>query len=292
MKQYQPAQFAGLFSEGVDPETPMTYEQWRAKRRAIIEEDFFLTLFRWCADAAYLAHPRCIASLPASYAAAKSKPGPDLPASPDARYSRPLRNGFVAAACDLSLPAVLDAYGRGLLLQWLGGSPAWWSPAQRVTGNPADATAPEAALGLLEYASVAKHCARKAILRGQPLQPGQSGLATLTRLHDAGFAHSVEIWDKAGNLIGGCHGIANGRAFFTQASFGFTPAAEDLALVALNRHLALWDFCCHDISAIRNGSSFGFREQSREDLLSCLAVCLSGDRRGRWLADPELCCSR
>jgi leucyl/phenylalanyl-tRNA---protein transferase len=33
-----------------------------------------------------------------------------------------------------------------------------------------------------------------------------------TVLHEAGYAHSVEVWDKSGQLAGGVYGVAIGKA--------------------------------------------------------------------------------
>lgn len=56
------------------------------------------------------------------------------------------------------------------------------------------------------------------------------------RLHDMGFAHSVECWDEDG-LQGGLYGIAIGKAFFGESMFHHKTDASKIALVALVRFL-------------------------------------------------------
>lgn len=110
----------------------------------------------------------------------------------------------------------------------------------------------------------------------------------LAQLHDAGFGHSVEIWDENNKLVGGCHGIATGRVFVTQSRFGLSKDASDLALVMLNRHLAYWDYAYHDLCADWGGLDFAFPVLSRDQSQACLNGYLAGDRRGRWLVQPSL----
>jgi leucyl/phenylalanyl-tRNA--protein transferase len=293
-------QFGSLFSEGIEVEAAPTFEERWAQRQALLDEDFLVTLLRWGVDLGCLASPAMISSLPASLRALAMR-DPSVPCSPpDTRFTRPERSGFVAAACDLTIPALLDAYGRGLVLRWIAGHPVWWSPERRVAGAPALAQEPQDALNLLasgevrvtldrQFDLVANKCTRRSILRARPFQPPRDGLALLARLHDAGFAHSVEIWNSKNKLVAGCYGIATGRAFITQAGFGSNRAAANLSLVMLNRHLAYWNYVFHDTGTTGCAEDFGLQVQSREDVQNCLAGSLAGDRRGRWLAAPELC---
>ena len=56
------------------------------------------------------------------------------------------------------------------------------------------------------------------------------------RLHDLGYAHSVETW-HAGKLVGGLYGVAMGGAFFGESMFHRKTDASKIALVALVQHL-------------------------------------------------------
>ncbi len=44
-------------------------------------------------------------------------------------------------------------------------------------------------------------------------------IRSYTQLHEAGFAHSVEVW-KNDELVGGIYGVAIGGAFFGESMFG------------------------------------------------------------------------
>jgi leucyl/phenylalanyl-tRNA--protein transferase len=53
-----------------------------------------------------------------------------------------------------------------------------------------------------------------------------------TRLHDLGYAHSVEAW-RDGKLAGGLYGVSLGAAFFGESMFHRQRDASKVALVHL-----------------------------------------------------------
>jgi leucyl/phenylalanyl-tRNA--protein transferase len=57
-------------------------------------------------------------------------------------------------------------------------------------------------------------------------------VAAYVRLHDLGFAHSVETWWD-GELAGGLYGVSLGGAFFGESMFHTRRDASKIALVAL-----------------------------------------------------------
>lgn len=84
-------------------------------------------------------------------------------------------------------------------------------------------------------------------------RPGQEGTwiapriaAAYTRLHEAGDAHSVEVWD-GDELVGGLYGVDAGGVFTGESMFHRAPDASKLALLFLIDHLrargATWLDC-------------------------------------------------
>ena len=61
-------------------------------------------------------------------------------------------------------------------------------------------------------------------------------IAAYCRLHELGFAHSVEAW-KEGELVGGLYGVSLGAAFFGESMFHTVPDASKVALVHLVERL-------------------------------------------------------
>jgi leucyl/phenylalanyl-tRNA--protein transferase len=66
-------------------------------------------------------------------------------------------------------------------------------------------------------------------------------VAAYTRLHQAGYAHSVETW-REGRLAGGLYGVAIGRMFYGESMFSREPDASKVALVQFARQLQRWGF--------------------------------------------------
>lgn len=59
-----------------------------------------------------------------------------------------------------------------------------------------------------------------------------------SELHRAGEAHSVEVWDADGKLVGGLYGVDAGGVFCGESMFHREPNASKLALLFLIEHLA------------------------------------------------------
>jgi len=59
------------------------------------------------------------------------------------------------------------------------------------------------------------------------------------RLHELGFAHSVEVFDDA-RLVGGIYGVAIGRMFFGESMFSAASGGSKVALAGLAHRLAGW----------------------------------------------------
>jgi leucyl/phenylalanyl-tRNA--protein transferase len=74
-------------------------------------------------------------------------------------------------------------------------------------------------------------------------------IAAYVRLHQLGFAHSVETW-KNGQLAGGLYGVSLGGAFFGESMFHRVTDASKVALVQLVRRLNDRGFTLLDTQAV------------------------------------------
>lgn len=103
------------------------------------------------------------------------------------------------------------------------------------------------------------------------------------KLHDSGFAHSVESWHR-GELAGGLYGVALGGAFFGESMFSKGSDASKVAFVKLVRQLVEWDFKLIDCQiTTEHLLSFGAKEVTRTEFVDMLRGALrKPDRRGRW----------
>jgi leucyl/phenylalanyl-tRNA---protein transferase len=161
-------------------------------------------------------------------------------------------NGLLAFGGDLSPQRLIAAYSRGIFPWYSEGDPLlWWSPdprcvfatdgvhvsrrLQRTLNNS------EWTLSLdRAFARVMRECA--APRAGEPgtwITPEM--LAAYTRLHELGYAHSLEVWSGEA-LIGGIYGVAIGRAFSAESMFSRANDASKCALIGLCRALHGWGF--------------------------------------------------
>ena len=223
---------------------------------------------------------------------------PDDPFPP---VSKALRapNGLLCAGADLSPPRLLDAYSRGIFPWFSEGDPIlWWSPHPRMVLFPEELKVSRSlrkavAKGLFEtrydtaFGEVMREC-------GAP-RDGQAGtwivpemVAAYTRLHELGFAHSVESW-KDGRLAGGLYGILLGRAFFGESMFSRETDASKVALVKLVARLEALGVGLVDCQqATRHLASLGAREIPRREFAQRLAESIQYPPTGsRWPATEE-----
>lgn len=71
-------------------------------------------------------------------------------------------------------------------------------------------------------------------------------------LHRAGHAHSVEVWDKDGVLIGGLYGLAQGGCFNGESMFSKKANASKVALVHLAGYLQQRGFTLLDTQFVND----------------------------------------
>ena len=79
----------------------------------------------------------------------------------------------------------------------------------------------------------------------------KSIMSIYNNLHDLGYAHSVEVWEKK-NLIGGLYGVAIGNVFFAESMYSKSPNGSKIALIALMGILALHKFSLLDVQFMTN----------------------------------------
>ena len=89
--------------------------------------------------------------------------------------------------------------------------------------------------------------------------------ALYVRLHELGFAHSVECW-KDGELVGGLYGVSLQGAFFGESMFSRARDASKVALTHLVARLIVGGYRLLDAQFMTDHlSQFGALEVSRTD---------------------------
>jgi len=104
-------------------------------------------------------------------------------------------------------------------------------------------------------------------------------IESYTRLHDLGYAHSVEAW-REGKLAGGLYGVAVGGAFFGESMFHRETDASKIALVALVQRLQEKKFVLLDTQWLTpHLQQFGGIEISRSHYLRLLTRAVELPRK-------------
>jgi len=207
--------------------------------------------------------------------------------------------GLLAVGGDLRAERLLEAYRHGIFPWYNDGQPIlWWSPDPRAVLFPDKLKVSRSLRKTIRrgdftvtfdtrFAEVMQQCAA-------PRQQHPQGGTWITpemfeayvRLHDLGYAHSVESW-RDGVLVGGLYGVSLGGAFFGESMFARTTDASKVALVWLLRQLQVWGFRLVDCQLPSpHLSSLGAEEIRRGEFLDHLANALIlADRRGPWCFD-------
>jgi leucyl/phenylalanyl-tRNA--protein transferase len=111
-----------------------------------------------------------------------------------------------------------------------------------------------------------------------------------SELFDAGYAHSFEVWNTSGELVGGGYGVATGGAFSGESQFSLESDTSKLGLSVLNFHLARWGYHFADGKLMTSTmNAMGFREIPRADYLALLSQALRAPGKiGRWQVEADL----
>ena len=186
----------------------------------------------------------------------------------------------IAVGGDLEPGTVLDAYRRGLFPMRAEGMLAWWSPEIRgvipLDGFHVSRTL-RAAIPTFE---IRVDTAFEAVMRGcaDPDRPhgwiDESFVAAYTRLHEMGWAHSVEAW-RDGKLVGGLYGLRIDRFFAGESMFHRVADASKAACWATVELLRLDGAQLFDVQwTTPHLKTLGAVDVPRADYLRRLAVAL------------------
>ena len=200
------------------------------------------------------------------------------PVFPDPR--RGDDEGLVAIGGDLSSERLRAAYAAGIFPWYNDGFPVlWWSPNPRAV-LPAEelhvsrslarrlAKRDYAVTWNLAFAEVIAACGQGR--KGGTWIVPEMRLA-YQRLHHAGHAHSVEVW-QSNRLVGGLYGVQSGALFAAESMFHRETDASKIAVVAASRSLRRAGIEVFDVQfATPHLRSLGVKEISRDDYLGRVA---------------------
>jgi len=207
---------------------------------------------------------------------------------------RAVNSGLLAVGGDLSPERLLTAYREGIF-PWYGeGEPLlWWSPDPRFVLFPAELRVSRSMRQFLKkgvFRVSFDGAFRRVIAACQKPRPDQKGTwitaemrEAYGRLHDLGYAHSVEVWNGE-ELAGGLYGVSLGRAFFGESMFSLTANASKTALITLVGRLRERGFEMVDCQVeTAHLARLGARPIPRREFCARLKDALRYDTlRGNW----------
>jgi|TARA_B110000908_G_C10266531_1_gene464494 leucyl/phenylalanyl-tRNA--protein transferase len=164
-------------------------------------------------------------------------------AFPPTQQALTVPNGLIAIGGDLSPQRLVSAYEQAIFPWFNAGEPImWWSPSPRaiipvnqikinrtltkfIKKNPYQVTLNK------DFDQVISNCAHAPFRKEGTWIVKDMKLAYM-RLHELGYAHSIEVWQH-NELVGGLYGVAINGFFSGESMFYKKNNASKVALISL-----------------------------------------------------------
>jgi leucyl/phenylalanyl-tRNA---protein transferase len=212
-------------------------------------------------------------------------------------------SGLLGVGGDLSAERLLLGYASGIFPWYSKGQPIlWWSPDPRMVLRTGELKVHRSLAKRIRHAgyriTLDQRFAEVISKCSKAPRKGQAGtwitpemLAAYVKLHELGFAHSVEAWE-GDRLVGGLYGVALGRFFSGESMYAEADDASKVAFVHLVRQLVIWGYPLVDSQVYTaHLERFGAREVPRADYLAAIAPLVRAEGRvGKWAFDPGFAC--
>jgi leucyl/phenylalanyl-tRNA--protein transferase len=153
---------------------------------------------------------------------------------------------IVAAGADLETDTLLFAYAHGMFPKFVNKrNLAWWSPVDRgvipldglrVTRSMQQSAKKFTCTVNQAFTEVMTLCGS---MRTDGNWINQHFIDAYTDLHEEGLAHSVEVWNEAGDLVGGLYGVRINKFFAGESMFHVETDASKVALMYLVQLMTL-----------------------------------------------------
>ena len=205
------------------------------------------------------------------------------------------QEGLLAVGGDLSLERLLSAYAQGIFPWFSKSEPIlWWSPDPRLVLFPKEFKVSKTLKRVINrslfritvdraFRPVITECAETRLRRKEPTWIVGDMIEAYCRMHESGFAHSVEAW-QGGVLVGGLYGVSLGKCFFGESMFARVSNASKVAFAWLVDFLISHAFQMIDCQVTtKHLVSLGAREIPRDRFLTLLQASLEEPTlRGKW----------
>jgi leucyl/phenylalanyl-tRNA--protein transferase len=220
---------------------------------------------------------------------------------PDPETALSYPDGLVGICHDIGVESLMAGYKAGLYPFSHVGPHKWWAPSMRMVlrlqdfhmeknlrrrlrNNHFNVTFDQA------FKDVVQGCGEPRLGRPKLTWVTPDVVDAYVALHEAGHAHSVEVWDAHGNLAGGAYGVAVGQVFITESQFTRKRDASKVGFATLNCHLQKWGFVLNDGKRHTNHlAQAGFQLMPRSQFNGLLTRHASiAGKKGVWAVDDAL----
>ncbi len=205
-------------------------------------------------------------------------------------------DGLVAWGGRLEPDLILDLYKKSLFPWYNEGDPVlWWSPDPRLILRPSKLRMSKSFRRVLRkknyrvvfdanFEKVITLCSTVKRSTGAGTWINAEIVKSYCKLHEMGYAHSVEVY-MGTEILGGLYGLAIGGVFFGESMFSITSNMSKIALKALSDVLSerSYDFIdCQVVTGhlLRMGAEAVSRDSFIEELEE--STVKEGDL-GSWL---------
>lgn len=191
-------------------------------------------------------------------------------------------DGLLALGGDLSTERLILAYRNGIFPWYSDDQPIlWWSPDPRCVLFPENIHISRSLRRTLNqgrfritadqaFGQVMQLCAST---RSEGTWITDDMIASYSALHRQGIAHSIEAWNKNGELAGGLYGLTIGRCFFGESMFSLETNASKAVMVHLARQLQEWGYYIMDCQVESDHLlSMGASTLARSDFLAIIST--------------------
>lgn len=219
---------------------------------------------------------------------------------PDVENALTDPEGLLAAGGDLSQARLLTAYRSGIFPWFEDGQPIlWWSPNPRgvlFTKNFKISTSLRRTLRKHNWTVTFDGDFRKTVMACAAPRSYARGtwitnemLEAYFHLHQAGHAHSIELWDPQERLIGGIYGVLIGKMFYGESMFSFAANASKVALAYLAMHMDYWGLPLLDCQLpSAHLTSLGAESISRAEYIETMTPLCRQDMALDWQINNKL----
>lgn len=204
--------------------------------------------------------------------------------------SMALDDGFIGFGGDLSVERLLLAYRSGIFPWYNKGDPiCWWSPDPRFVLFPQNVHVSESMRKILRreifeirldthFTEVMKHCSTA---HGRTwILPEM--IEAYTRLHQARYAHSVEVWQND-QLVGGLYGVHIGNVFCGESMFSLVSNASKAAFIVMARLMSEIGVSVVDCQfETEHLTSLGGQNISRDEYIHILTENIANIQPSLW----------